>query len=203
MKTQYNANTDTISDEDDIDDKDNFEQQHAILSDDDDSIFDEATLILVAESKLRFAAADSDSKDDIRSLNSFVVFDDPRKMNPGNKQEDIVKEARKNMKDRKEMYNALKDYGLFSKLTLEEEVKGKMLCRCCVADYLSADAKHNKKEKIDVKDFGLHVSSQTSTFVTILRVECRSGRHSFLIEPPRRKQQEESETSNSKPPKKK
>ena len=84
--TEYDADTDTISDEGDIDDEANFEQQHAILSDNDDSIFATATLILVAESKLRFAATDSDIKDNVRSLNSFVVFDNSCKINPGNKQ---------------------------------------------------------------------------------------------------------------------
>jgi len=84
--TEYNANTDTISDDDDIDDEANCEQQHAILSDNGNSIFAAATSILVAESKLRFAGIESDSKDDIRSLNSFVVFDNSCKMNPGNKQ---------------------------------------------------------------------------------------------------------------------
>jgi len=84
------------------------------------------------------------------------------------------------------MWDALKDYDLFSKLTLENDIKGKMSCKCYIADYLKV--MHNKQANMDVNDFGLNVTSKSSAFATILTVECHSGKHSFVTKPLRRQE---------------
>jgi len=84
-ETEYDADTDTTAREDDTDEESDDGQNLIILSDDEDLIFAATASILVAESKQRFASNDSDNDDDVRSLNSFVVFDDPRKITPANK----------------------------------------------------------------------------------------------------------------------
>jgi len=89
----------------------------------------------------------------------------------------------------------------FPNLPWRNDIKGKMPCKCCIADYLKA--KHNKQANIDVNAFGLNVASRSSTFATILTVECYSGKHSFVIKPPRRHEKEVSETDGNRLPKKK
>jgi len=86
------------------------------------------------------------------------------------------------------MWNALKDYSLFSKLTLENDMKGKMLCKCCVSDFLNN--RHNQQANINMNGFGLNIESRSSTFATILMVECHSRKHSFVIKPPCRQEKE-------------
>jgi len=88
------------------------------------------------------------------------------------------------MNDRHKMWNALKDYDLFLKLTLENNIKGKMPCNYCVAEYMNG--MHKQQSKVDVKDFGLNVVSRSSAFTSIMMVECHSRKHSFAIKLPRR-----------------
>jgi len=121
---------------------------------------------------------------------------------PEIKQQDKAKKKKKKIKERQDMWNALKDYGLFCKLTLENDIKGKMTCKCCMADYLKANCK--EQANIDVNAFGLNVCSRSSAFASLLTVECLSGKHSFVIEPPRRKEDNDaSETEDKELPKKK
>ena len=99
--TEYDADTDTVSDDKDIDEEATGDQHNVILSDDDDSIFAAAASILVAESRQRFAGRENagdgsdNDDDDVRSLNSFVIFDDPQKTNTRNEKQDKAKEKRK------------------------------------------------------------------------------------------------------------
>jgi len=100
------------------------------------------------------------------------------------------------------MWNALIDYRLFSRLTLENDIKGKMLCRCCLAKYF--DSGKHRMDAINVDHFGLKVNSDASAFAMILVVECNSGIHSYVIEPPRRDHKEQLEKDGEcEPPKKK
>jgi len=91
------------------------------FDDDNDSIIQAATQLVIADSQCQFSSTkndnddneeDDDDNNDVLSLNSFVVFDDPR--NAGEKLPDnsSKKETRAQKKERQEKWKNMKDYGI-------------------------------------------------------------------------------------------
>jgi len=140
-----------------------------------------ATQLVAAYGQHRLSSADDDD-DDVRSLNSFIVFDDPRNVLVGPQVRTPQKETRNEKKKRLERWRNLKDYGLVPLRKLVRDIENNMLCKCCVSDMLQGGSPVN----VDVKDLGVKVTSTTSSFACLLPVQCRKNLHSYTIEPPRR-----------------
>jgi len=163
--------------------------------DDEDSIIAAANSLLLAKRKRRLAGSSNNNEidDDVRSLNSFLVFPDPRKLNSDeatSTKQDITKSKNTSLNKEKQMlWNSLKDYGLFHREKLEKEITSRMVCRACLEEYF--EISNEAKGVNDINNFGMKTCSTTSAFVSLLTVECASGKHTFLIEPPRRNNKSE------------
>ncbi len=139
--------------------------------------------LVIADSQRRFSANEvEDDDDDVRSLNSFIVFDDPRYGAENPPEKLPQKETRAQKKERQEKWKNMKDYGIIHRRKIARDIETYMLCKCCVADVLSGVAPANT----DIKELGVTVRSMTSSFACILTVECRKKLHSFNVEPTRR-----------------
>jgi len=84
----------------------------SLASDNDDSIIAAATSLLVVERKQQLAGGIDNKDDDVRSLNSFIIFPNPHKLS-----QEETKSTKSNMKEakaslkkaRKMLWNSLKD----------------------------------------------------------------------------------------------
>jgi len=140
--------------------------------DDDDSIMQAATQLVIADSQRRFSANEvEDDDDNVHSLNSFIVFDDPRYGAENPPEKLPQKETRAQKKERQEKWKNMKDYGIIHRCKIARDIEMYMLCKCCVADVLSGVAPVN----MDIKELGVMVHSMTSSFACILTIECRKN----------------------------
>jgi len=70
---------------------------------------------------------DNDANDDARSLNSYIVFPDLHKLLPAETEPLDTKVSAGQKRKTMLLWNLLKDYALFGKENLQNDIKNKML----------------------------------------------------------------------------
>jgi len=123
-----------------------------------------------------------DDDDNVRLLNSFILFPNPQKIsNVGTTM--ATKGNNKTLqKERQNMWNSLKDYGSFQREKLEKEIQSKMVCRACIEHVLGCQGE--QKVSVDISNFCLNVLPTNSAFTSLLTVECKRGLHLYIVKPP-------------------
>jgi len=108
------------------------------FDDDDDLIIQAATQLVIANGQHQFAVCNENSNDNdyVWSLNSFVLFDNPRYAGDKQPNEIPIKETRKQKKERQEKWRNMKDYGIIHHQKLAKHIETYMLCKCCVAEII-------------------------------------------------------------------